>query len=175
MGGGGGRECSRNSPETSPTGSFTLDQEIGTTDFTDDTDFPALGAKILLTHWVSCREDGRHSEISESVSSVSSVAPPIPVLGSLVLPFIPALLLACRPPTVSTSASSSHRKFPPPSPHPPLSAAFAAKNLLLGFVPLPFPPGEFFCHCCSPDRAAPGCASPTLPMELRDPWPARAA
>ena len=55
---------------------FTLNPEIGTTDFTDDTDFKALGAKILLTHWVRWREAGQSSEISESVSSVSSVVPP---------------------------------------------------------------------------------------------------
>jgi len=46
---------------------FSLNPEIGTTDFTDDTDFKALGAKILLTHWVRCREEGQYSEISESV------------------------------------------------------------------------------------------------------------
>jgi len=55
---------------------INLNPEIGTTDCTDDTDFKALGAKILLTHWVRWREAGRHSEISESVQSGSSVVPP---------------------------------------------------------------------------------------------------
>jgi len=54
-------------PARNGDGAFTLNPEIGTTDFTDDTDFKALGAKILLTHWVRWREAGRHSEISESV------------------------------------------------------------------------------------------------------------
>ena len=44
-----------------------LNPEIGTTDCTDDTDYQALGATVLLTLWVQGRRAVRHPQIAESV------------------------------------------------------------------------------------------------------------
>ena len=56
--------------------SFSLSPEIGTTDCSD---FKALGTRVQLTRWVSAQGNDHHPELSESVSSVSSVVLPIAV------------------------------------------------------------------------------------------------